>query len=193
MSDREESRDRRDRIEARWGALMVRAQRGDGTAYETLLNEALPVLRGFVRTRLRDASGEEDVVQNVLVSIHRARHTYERGRPFGAWIRAIARNAVVDAQRARSRRALREVPAAEADAFPAPAADPPPGAALSPRLRRALESLPPSQRQAVELIQLRGLSVAEAADAVGVKPGALRVRAHRGYRALRALLGGRRQ
>jgi RNA polymerase sigma-70 factor (ECF subfamily) len=190
MSDRTESRGQ---VEAGWGGLMARAQRGDAQAYDSLLREALPVLRSFVRVRLRDPSGEEDVVQNVLMSIHRARHTYEPGRAFGPWMRAIARNAVVDAQRARSRRALREVSGSEADAFPAPAEDPPPSAALSPRLQRALDSLPPSQREAVELIHVRDLSVAEAAASVGVTPGALRVRAHRGYRALRALLGGGRK
>jgi RNA polymerase sigma-70 factor (ECF subfamily) len=172
---------------------MAFAQRGEAEAYEALLKEVIPSLRSFVRARLRDPSGEEDVVQNVLVSIHRARHTYQPGRPFGAWMRAIARNAVVDAQRARMRRALREVSAPEADAFPAPRSDLPESEALSPGLKRALESLPPAQRQAVELIHLQERSVAEAAAAVGVTPGALRVRAHRGYRALRALLGGRRK
>lgn len=187
MSDRSESRAG---LEARWGELMASAQRGDSEAYEALLSDVIPGLRSFVRARLRDASGEEDVVQNVLMSIHRARHTYQRGRPFGAWMRAIARNAVVDAQRARGRRALREVPAPETDTFAAPEVDPPHTEELSPGMKRALESLPPSQRQAVELIHVRELSVAEAAAAVGVTPGALRVRAHRGYRALRALLGG---
>jgi RNA polymerase sigma-70 factor (ECF subfamily) len=59
---------------------------------------------------------------------------------------------------------------------------------LSPGLNQALSQLPPSQREAVELIHLEGLSVAEAADRAGTTPGALKVRAHRGYRALRALL-----
>ncbi len=60
--------------------------------------------------------------------------------------------------------------------------------ALSPELEGALASLPGSQRKAVELLHVEGLSVAEAAERVGVSPGALKVRAHRGYRALRALL-----
>ena len=64
----------------------------------------------------------------------------------------------------------------------------------SPRkkaLRSALVSLPESQREAVELIHLQQLSVAEAADRAGFTPGALKVRAHRGYKALRSLLAGR--
>jgi RNA polymerase sigma-70 factor (ECF subfamily) len=60
--------------------------------------------------------------------------------------------------------------------------------ALSPQLSEALLTLPPAQRQAVELLQVQGLSVVEAAARAGVSPGALKVRAHRGYRAMRARL-----
>ena len=62
---------------------------------------------------------------------------------------------------------------------------------LSPELERALSSLPAKQREAVELLQIESLSVSEAAQRVGVSAGALKVRAHRGYRALRAILGRR--
>jgi RNA polymerase sigma-70 factor (ECF subfamily) len=168
---------------------MEAAQGGDRAAYERLLLAVLPVLRRLVSARLGDSAGVEDVVQNVLLSIHRARHTYQPDRPFGPWMRAIARNAVVDSQRQRSARVRREQPLSEGEELPdtAPAA---PTGDLSSPLRQALDSLPAGQRQAVELIQLRELSVAEAAKQVGITPGALKVRAHRGYRALRALLSG---
>ena len=64
-----------------------------------------------------------------------------------------------------------------------------PGAhALSPELEEALASLPLTQREAVELLHIDGLSVAEAAEQIGVSRSALKVRAHRGYKALRAFL-----
>ena len=174
--------------EAHWPALMQAAQAGDSAAYERLLREILPELRRVVAARLGDPSGVEDVVQNVLLSIHRARHTFQTGRPFGPWMRAIARNAVVDSQRRRGALLRRERPLDDLPDIP----DPEPlelgRGELSPRLRGALDRLPPGQREAVELIQLQELSVAEAASRVGISPGALKVRAHRGYRALRALL-----
>ena len=168
---------------------MEAAQSGDRAAFERLLLAILPALRQLVSARLGDAAGVEDVVQNVLLSIYRARHTYQPRRPFGPWMRAIARNAVVDSQRQRSVRVRREQPLSEVEELPdtAPSV---PTQEISPPLRRALESLPAGQRQAVELIHLRELSVAEAAKQVGITPGALKVRAHRGYRALRALLSG---
>jgi len=64
---------------------------------------------------------------------------------------------------------------------------------LPPELRDALDALPDAQREAVTLIQVEGLSVAEAALKVGISPGALKVRAHRGYRALRDALAGLRE
>ncbi len=175
--------------ESEWCGLMEAAQGGDRPAYERLLLAILPVLRRLVSARLGDPAGVEDVVQNVLLSIHRARHTYQPARPFGPWMRAIARNAVVDSQRQRSVRLRREEPLSQVEELPdtAPPAQTP---GLSSPLRQALESLPAGQRQAVELIHLRELSVAEAAKQVGITPGALKVRAHRGYRALRALLSG---
>jgi RNA polymerase sigma factor (sigma-70 family) len=180
-------RERRAAREARWSEWMASAQGGDAAAYQRLLADVLPAIRRQVGARLRDADACEDVVQNALLSIHRARHTYRPERPFGPWMRAIVRNAVVDALRERGRRAARETPLERPEAVPAPPALPPDGE-LSPRLAAALRELPEKQRQAVELIHLEGLSVAEAALRARTSPGALKVRAHRGYRLLRLRL-----
>jgi len=170
---------------------MAAAQDGDAAAYEGLLRELLPEVRSLVRRRLPDAAAVEDVVQNALLAIHRSRHTYRPERPFGPWMRAVARNAFLDHVRARGRRSAREV-SLEGVAEPAtePSAPLEDGAGLSPELERALSELPPAQREAVELMQLRGLSAAEAAVKAGVSVSAVKVRAHRGYRALRARLEG---
>ncbi len=187
MSERTPGESQRDE---RWRAWMAAAQEGDARAYERLLRDLLPVLRAFVRGRLAGPAAE-DVVQTTLLSIHRSRHTFRPERPFGPWWRAIARHAVIDLVRARARRGpeigLEEVELVAPDL----------GAelerqALSPDLARALAELPPRQREAVELLHLEGLSVAEAALRVGTTPGALKVRAHRGYQALRKRLAGSR-
>jgi RNA polymerase sigma-70 factor (ECF subfamily) len=170
---------------------MAAAQRGDRAAYEKLLLELLPYVRRQVSARVGDPGEREDVVQNVLVSVHRARHTYRAERRFGPWLRAVVRNASIDWMRSRGRR-LRHEPGADVDveAFAAPAHEVawPGDDDLSPELAGALAELPASQREAVELIHIEGLSVVEAAERAGVSAGALKVRAHRGYRALRARL-----
>ena len=78
----------------------------------------------------------------------------------------------------------------ELEGVPEPSVDPaePFSGSLSPEMERALAGLPRAQREAVELIHIEGLSAAEAAARAGVSAGALKVRAHRGYRALRASL-----
>ncbi len=173
--------------EERWSHWMAAAQQGDRVAYERLLREVLPAVRAFVGVRMRWMPGAEDVVQNVLLSIHRARHTYRPEQPFGPWLRAIARNAITDSLRASLRIEGRSVPIEHVEgSLRGP--PPPPDGELSQELSDALSALPPLHREAVELIHLRDLTVAEAAARVGISPGALKVRAHRGYKALRARL-----
>lgn len=159
-------------------------------AYEKMLSELLPVIRRMVRAKLFDPTYVEDVVQNALLSIHRARATYRPERPFGPWLRAVVRNALIDWFRESRRRSEREVitDVMEEHAGAAPTNELEAGQ-LSPELSDALEALPEKQREAVFLVQVEGLSVAEAALRAGVSTGALKVRAHRGYRALRARLG----
>lgn len=173
--------------ESRWRAWMTAAQQGDGEAYARLLRELAPWLRARVRGRVRSLDAAEDVVQNVLLAIHRARHTWRPERPLGPWLAAVTRNAVVDHFRALRRRAAREAPLPEEPA----AQSMPPETLLeapAPELLRALEELPPTQREAVEMLHLQDLTVREAAERAGTSVGALKVRAHRGLRALRARL-----
>ncbi|MBW2712149.1 MAG: sigma-70 family RNA polymerase sigma factor [Deltaproteobacteria bacterium] len=187
----------------RWGGLMAAAQEGDREAYHRLLSEILPVLRSWIGLKVRNASSAEDVVQEILLSLHRSRHTYRPERPFGPWLRSVARNASIDFFRSQGRRwegeghPMQESVAAElALAGQAqhqqqqelPFEEGAEG--LDPVLRKALASLPPKQREAVELLQIEDLSVAEAAGKLGISSSALKVRAHRGYQALRVRLGG---
>jgi RNA polymerase sigma-70 factor (ECF subfamily) len=176
-----------DERETRWRTWMVAAQAGETPAYEKLIAELIPYLRRFVQRRLLNAAAAEDVVQNVLISIHRARGTYRPERRFSPWLNASARNAIIDQVRQQTRRSRREV-SLEADGVAEPASEPvePLRQRLSPELEAALSVLPDAQRQAVELIHLHGCSVAEAAAQAGTTKAALKVRAHRGYRAMRA-------
>jgi len=167
---------------------MSAAQAGNADAYRKLLTAIQPRIRAIVRSRIQDAAAVADVVQNALLSIHRGRATYRAERPFGPWMRAIVRNSIVDHYRERKRRGEREVSlpveewadqGAEQSGLQSP---------LAPELQDALAGLPDKQREAVTLIQIEGLSVAEAALCAGISPGALKVRAHRGYRAMREAL-----
>lgn len=169
-------------------AWMSAAQAGNADLYRNLLEAIQPRIRAMVRSRITEAAAAEDVVQNALLSIHRGRATYRPERAFVPWMRAIVRNSIIDHFRERKRRGEREsnLPVDEwPDENAAGRAE---NVVLAPELQDALAALSENQREAVTLIQIEGLSVAEAALRAGVSPGALKVRAHRGYRAMREVL-----
>ena len=167
---------------------MAAARGGDAEAYGSLLTELLPFVRSLVRGRLGDDPASEDVTQEVLMRIHTARHTYRAERPLLPWVRTIARNAVIDQARRRTR-ALSRTSDVEPESIAVDPQEPPDAGRLPPALERALEQLPKPQREAVWLLKVEGLSVKEAAAKAGVSAGALKLRAHRGYRGMRDLLG----
>ncbi len=174
--------------------LMRRAQAGDGRAYGELLRLVAPGLRQAVQRRCRLQSCDvEDLVQDILLSLHAARATYDPARPFMPWLMAIARNRIADGARRYARRAANEV---VSDDLPETFA----GAGANmliesygdgEALARAMADLPPGQRRAVELMKLKELSLKEAAAASGMSVGALKVAVHRGMGALRKALGAK--
>jgi RNA polymerase sigma factor (sigma-70 family) len=178
------------------GALMHAAQRGDATAYHQLLCTITPRIRRIVgRQRVFSAAGDvEDLVQDVLLSLHAVRATYDPSRPFMPWLLAIVRNRLVDGARRHQRTTAREVLVDDADVtFAAPVTN----SRLDrsddlEALNHALQALPAGQRRAIELLKLQELSLKEAAAASGATIGALKVATHRAIAALRKALGAAR-
>lgn len=175
-----------------WGRLMARAQEGDRDSYRVLLQAVTPYIRAIAARALRERADVEDTVQDILVTLHRIRASYDPARPFRPWLAGIARHRVLDRLRARGRRAVWEVawdPVHETIAAEVTNSDKEgwDGQAL----RAAMATLSPGQRQAIEMTKLREMSVREASAASGMTEGALKVAVHRGLARLRVLLGGR--
>jgi RNA polymerase sigma factor (sigma-70 family) len=171
--------------------LMRAAQQGDALAYTTLLEGIAPWVRRVVGSR-RHFAGEqevEDLVQDVLLSLHAVRRTYDPSRPFGPWLMAIVRNRLADGARRHGRRA-QEIAVDNLDVtFVDPTTNTPSETYGDPQqLLQAIRSLPHSQRQAVELTKLKGMSLKEAAVATGLSVGALKVATHRAIASLRRTL-----
>lgn len=180
-----------DRQRAAW---MAAAQDGDHAAYQVLLRECIPLVRAVVRGRGVPPGAAEDVVQDVLLTLHRVRETYDPRRPFDPWLRAIAQRRAIDWQRSAGRRGTREVFAPEAyEAFPDAGAAPDRDldrAGQAALLGRAIAGLPPGQRQALEHLALQERTLDEAAAETGRTKGALKVNLHRAIKALRERIGG---
>lgn len=177
----------------RWRELMAAAQAGDAQAYRVLLTECVPLIRRMSRQAGADANSTDDVVQDTLVTIHRARHTFDPARPFIPWLRAIVQRRAIDARRRTGRHASRElhVPLAY-DSHPDPAA----GAeqrvteqGRAARLAEAVALLPPGQREALEQLGLQERSLRDVSASTGRSVGALKVNLHRALRSLRTILG----
>jgi len=169
---------------------MVLAQAGGRTPYAELLSETAPFIRSVVRRRVRDSATAEDVVQDVLLTLHRVRNTYDPGRPFTPWLVAITERRCIDALRRRSRVMGHETSddgAYEAFADPWSSRELEAGHATQ-EVSALLSTLPPGQREAVELLKIRELSLAEAAAISGQSTGALKVAVHRAIRSLQAAL-----
>jgi DNA-directed RNA polymerase specialized sigma24 family protein len=95
----------------RFAALMQAAQDGDRVAYAGLLRTLVPLLQRLVRRRLGflQPTDREDLVQDVLLSLHAARATYDPRRPFTPWLMSIAHHRMVDRARRHSRLVANEV------------------------------------------------------------------------------------
>lgn len=166
-----------------WSRLFAMAQEGDEAAYRRFLDEVGPLLLGYVRRRVFDRELVADVYQEVLLTLHKARHT-DPSRPLGPWLFTVARNSLLDALGKNRKFAEREVPVENLPEKGGPTEE----AGMEDPLFKALAALPEPNRRAVELLKLKGRSLEEAAGELGISVGALKVRAHRGYRRLREIL-----
>jgi RNA polymerase sigma-70 factor (ECF subfamily) len=171
-------------------AAMTRYASGDDAAFAMVYDELSPRLYGYLVRQTRDFARAEDVLQQTFLQMHRARGSFVAGAEVLPWAFAIARRLVIDG----FRRGRREVLEGTQTPDERPALDPPADTLveaqeLATRIQRELARLPETQRAAFELVKQEGLSLAEAAQVLGTTVAAVKLRAHRAYEALRAVLG----
>lgn len=169
-----------------WSILMAHAQTGDQDAYRRLLQQVAPYIRSMVVKSQRDSADIEDAVQEVLLTVHAVRHTYDPARPFGPWLVAIANRRITDRLRRQGRTSARETPLAD-ETFAAPEANYDERASADRALREAIERLPHGQRDAIRLLKLQEMSLKEAASVSGMSVAALKVATHRAMKSLRRM------
>ncbi|MGZ3409399.1 MAG: RNA polymerase sigma factor [Xanthobacteraceae bacterium] len=175
----------------RRAALMEAAQAGDRAAYTTLLRECVPFIRSVASRRV-PVDRIDDVVQDALLTIHRARRTYDSRYSLSAWLHTIADRRAIDISRRITREARREIHApllyeqhADEALDPARAED---QSDAVFRVRSAVATLPAGQREAVQRLVLDEQSLNAAAQKTGRSEGALKVNLHRAIKTLRMKL-----
>ena len=172
---------------------MIAAQAGDRPAYERLLREITPWIRAIARSRSSNRADVEEIVQDTLLTIHRVRHTYDPKRPFSPWLSAIAARRGIDSLRRRLRVARHETADESAyETFADHSANNELEAVRSSEeINQLLGTLPARQREALEALKLKEMSLAEASAASGQSVAALKVNVHRALKALRAMFSER--
>lgn len=176
-------------IDDGWGALLAAAQSGDAAAYRAFLTAVIPYIRAIARKRSWSEDMAEDVAQDVLLTLHRVRHTYEPGRPVKPWLAAITVRRAIDATRKRGRVGAREVhDAAAYETFADAGANKDYGEDAAGDLARMTGDLSPGQREALDLVKLKEMSLAEASAVSGQSIASLKVNIHRAIKKLRLRL-----
>lgn len=169
---------------------MRSAQDGDRAVYAVLLRELAVALERYCRRRLPTREDADDTVQEVLITIHKARATYDPALPFRPWLVTITRRRIADRLKMLKRRGAQvELDEAAGVTFEAIGANDAEGRLNAAELHAAIAALPPGQRQALEMMKLKEMTLAEASAASGQSISALKVATHRAIAALRRSFG----
>lgn len=156
------------------GELIERVAADDHDAFAELHRRYARGVLGLALRRLGDRGRAEDAAQETFASVWRSARRYDRNRgAAAAWLYTIARNAIVDS--------LRRSPEPPTDVPESPSGEPGPEAQAEAswaawRVHRALETLPGTEREVIELAYWSGLSQSEVAGFLGVPLGTVKTR-----------------
>ena len=168
--------------------LVVRVAGRDREAFEILYHRYVRSVFGLALRRLRDRTRAEDAVQETFAAIWRSAASYkpERG-PAAPWLYAIARNAIVDRFRSQVDTSGEVPEIVSGEPGPADRAE---SSFVSWRVHRALEELPPREREVVELAYWSGMSQSEVADYLNIPLGTVKTRTRSALARLADVLEG---
>lgn len=168
-------------------ALMRQSLNGDQQAYALLLKETSRILRPFLAKRLLFTNEVDDLLQEILISIHKARHTYDGNRPYMPWVYAIAKFRLQDYLRAHYSDQLRD--AIELSELEESLPEHVTETAISyESISGEIQKLPEKQATILRLMHQDGYTAKEVAEKMGMNESAVKVAAHRAYKILREKL-----
>ena len=175
--------------------LMKRSQEGDKGAYSELLEKLIKILKNYFEGKMPQFS--DDIVQDTLISIHKARHTFDPSRPFRPWLFAIAKRRLIDFQRMQIREKKRteslqtsisfsnKLEQAEEYRNTGNLSEPNDNES---KITSAVEMLSTKQQDVIKLLKLEGFSIDEVAEKLSLSNSNVKVIAHRAYEKLRQIL-----
>lgn len=174
-----------------WSELAAAAQNGDAHAYNQLLGEMVPYLRAILLPGLSDKSAAEDIIQEILISVHKSLKTYSPDKPFKPWLMAIANFRRTDyLRRYYGRQKHNLVPLEVADYADADVTIHGGNSEYEMKdVENALQHIPKAQRDVFTKLKVEGYTAQEVANQTGMNVSAVKVSAHRTLKKLKAMLG----
>jgi len=168
---------------------MIVAQSGDAKIYSEVLQEISILARKIISARVNKKDDIEDIIQEILISVHKSRHTYDGARPFKPWVRAIISFRLNDYFRKYYKTADKEY--VDYDSVSEQLFEPSSQENVTfngydrELINKALANLPEKQRNIVKLMKIEGYTAKEVADQLGMSISAVKVSAHRSYKKLK--------
>jgi RNA polymerase sigma-70 factor (ECF subfamily) len=167
--------------------LMRKYQQADRASAEQLFKLLSPVLTRFFLSMPDSRQAADDLAQETLLRIHRARHSYRPGEPVLPWVYAIARHVRVDQYR-KQRRTSKHEEVVETEKLEAQAAPVPDTRQDIPDFETLMSYLPESQREVLRMLKVLGMTVDEVARVTSSTAGSVKQKSHRAYEKLRSIL-----
>jgi RNA polymerase sigma-70 factor, ECF subfamily len=155
---------------------------GNAASYNRFLRAVTPIMRRAARRKL-PAADAEDALQEILISIHKARHTYDGARPIMPWLLAIAQFRINDALRkayAGSRREMVDID--ELSEVLSDVTEPPPD---NESITEILQNIPEREQRILTMMHVEGYTAKETGQHLGMKESAVKVAAHRAMKKIR--------
>jgi RNA polymerase sigma-70 factor (ECF subfamily) len=166
--------------------LFQRGLEGDNAAYQSFLKQITPMLRRVVGRKLPN-SDVEDTVQEILISIHKARHTFDGERLIMPWLMAIVGYRITDALRKSYATSRREC--VDIDELADILADVTEDSDSSESINEILEGVPQREQKILTLMHVEGYTAKETGERMGMKESAVKVAAHRAIKKIREKMG----
>ena len=169
-----------------WDELAIRAQKGDKEAYRSLLTLVVPYIRKIIAPGLANSAWQDDLLQDILLGIHKSLPRYMSGQPFKPWLNAIIRYRRAEflkqyyASHGHMHDSLDDVEEhgiEQADWLHE-----------LEDLERLLSHLPQQQQELFRLVRVEGYSIKEVAAKMKMSESAVKVSVHRSATKLKTLL-----
>lgn len=167
---------KREEMEQKLRLLLIQSKNGDRASYESFLSLSSVFIERYLKQlggRYAEKETIEDLLQEVLITLHQKKHTYQEDRPLLPWLYAIVRHRYIDYYRSRKRipaqTSLEEV----GDFIPGKEQS------FGIDMEEIMSLLTPKQKEMLYLIKVEGQSYKDAASTLRMSVSAVKVSVHR--------------